>query len=165
VEVAAMKIKRIGIAGAAAVILMMASSAAWAREIPTPGMTIDDVVSWLQSKGYQAQVETAADGTRHVMSLTGGVKFGVYLFDCKGDTCGSMQFSAGFTTHGKFDISRMNEWNRKKRWGRAYYDSVNDPWVEMDVDLTPGSSYELLDDELATWDTALAAFVTMYDLK
>ncbi len=30
---------------------------------------------------------------------------------------------------------------------RAYVDKVNDPWLEYDVDLTPGGSYELLKDE------------------
>ena len=58
----------------------------------------------------------------------------------------------------------MNEWNRDNRWARGYYDSVNDPWVEYDVDLTPGGTYELLDDEFATWRSTLTRFMTHYGL-
>ena len=156
---------RIRIAGVAAMVLLLASSVASARDIPAAGFTVDDVVTWLQSSGHTTQVVAGSDGKRHVTTLSGGVTFGVYLFDCKEDRCGSIQFAAGFATHGKFDISRMNEWNTKHRWGRGYYDSSNDPWVEMDVDLTPGGTYELLDDELLTWNTTLANFVAMFGLK
>jgi hypothetical protein len=161
----ARKIKHIRIAVVAAMVLLFASSMASARDIPVTGFTIDDIVTWLQSKGHSTEVVTASDGKRHVKTSTGGVTFGVYLFDCKEDRCGSIQFAAGFLTHGKFDVSRMNEWNTTHRWARGYFDSVNDPWVEMDVDLTPGGTYELLDDELVTWNTTLNTFVTMYDLK
>ena len=156
---------RIRIAGIVAMILLLASGVASARDIPAVGFTIDDVVTWLQSSGHSTQVNTASDGKRHVTTSSGGVTWSVYMFDCKEDRCGSIQFAAGFATHGKFDISRMNEWNTKQRWGRGYYDSTNDPWVEMDVDITPGGTYELLDDELLTWNTTLANFVKMYSLQ
>lgn len=156
---------RIAFVGAAALFFMLGSSVASARDIPADGLAIGDVVAWLQGVGYSAQLEASSDGTQHVVSSTGGVKFEVYLFDCKEGHCGSLQFSSGFATHGKFDTTRMNEWNSTKRWGRGYFDKVNDPWVEMDCDLTPGGTYELLGDELATWNTALADFVAMYSLK
>jgi hypothetical protein len=159
------KIMRIRIAVVVAMILLLASSVASARDIPAVGFTIDDVVTWLQSSGHSTQVVTGSDGKRHVSTSIGGVGFGVYMFDCKEDRCGSIQFAAGLASHGRFDISRMNEWNTKQRWGRGYYDSSNDPWVQMDVDLTPGGTYELLDDELATWNTTLAKFVAVYGLK
>jgi hypothetical protein len=132
--------------------------------IPAAGVTIDDLVSWLKNSGHEAEVVTASNGVRHVTTLTGTVDVGIYLFDCKEGHCGSIQFAAGFATHGKFDVSRMNEWNTKQRWARGYYDSTNDPWIEMDVDLTPGGTYELLDDEFATWNSALANFMALYGL-
>jgi hypothetical protein len=151
-------------AGAAALLCLLSPAAASARDIPTSGLTIDDVVDWLQGAGYRAEI-VQDDNGHHVSSSESGTKFGVYLFDCKEGRCGSIQFAAGFSTHGHFDISRMNKWNREKRWARGYYDSVNDPWVEMDVDLTPGGTYELLDDNFATWKNTLQSFTTMYDLK
>jgi hypothetical protein len=151
-------------AGAAALLLSAAPGAASARDIPSSGLTIEDVVAWLQDAGYKAEIVQDSNG-QHVSSSESGTKFGVYMFDCKGERCGSIQFAAGFSTHGSFDISKMNKWNREKRWARGYYDSVNDPWVEMDVDLTPGGTYELLDDNFATWKTSLAGFTAMYGLR
>ncbi len=155
---------RAGIVGAAALALILTSSAALARDIPAGGFTTGDIIAWLHSKGYPAELTTGSGGLPHVRSNLGDVTFGVYLFDCKADRCGSIQFSAGFATHGKFDISRINEWNRDHRWARGYFDSVNDPWIEYDIDLTPGGTYELLDDEFVTWNTMVDRFTKLYGL-
>jgi hypothetical protein len=152
------------IAAAGALALTLMCGAAEARDMPAGGLTIDDVVAWLQSGGYKAEVTSDNNG-KHVESASGGTNFGVYMYDCKDDRCGSIQFAAGWQTHGNFETGRMNEWNRANRWARGYYDSSNDPWLEMDVDLTPGGTYELLNDELATWNTTLAHFVQFYSLR
>jgi hypothetical protein len=152
------------VAGALALVLISFAGTASARDVPAGGLTLDDVVAWLQSQGYKAELVTDSDGKVHVSSASDGVKFGVYMFDCSGDHCGSIQFAAGFATHGKFDTSQMNAWNRGSRWARGYFDSTNDPWVEYDIDLTPGGTYELLDDEFATWRSTLARFVKQYGL-
>lgn len=157
---------RVHIAGIFAALVAFSAGPVFAKDIPEGGFTLDDVVSWLQSKGYQAQITTGSDGTKHVSSTTSGVKFGVYMFDCNGGArCGSMQFSAGFSTHGKFDTSAMNEWNRDKRWCRGYFDKDNDPWMEYDIDLSPGGTYENLDDEFATYQKMLGLFMQRYNLQ
>lgn len=159
-------IMRNAIVGAVALAFILFSDMASARDLPAGGFTIGDVVTWLQGHGYKAEVVTGSDGKQHVSSASNGINFGVYMFDCEaGDRCGSIQFSAGFATHGKFDTSRMNEWNRDKRWCRGYFDKENDPWVEYDIDLTPGGTYELLDDQFATWKKMLDLFAKMYDLQ
>ena len=146
--------------------LTFAAGAANARDIPAGGMTVADVAAWLQAGGYQAQIVPDKNGgMAHIHSGVGGHGFGIYMFDCKGDRCGSLQFSAGYETHGTFDTGKMNAWNRDKRWARGYFDDVNDPWVEMDVDLSPGGTYELLDDELATWATMIKDFTEQYGLQ
>jgi hypothetical protein len=150
---------------AAALVLTLTPGAAIARDLPDGGMTVNDVVGWLQGIGYSAEIVADKDGAQHVRTSVGGTNFGVYMFDCKDGRCGSIQFSAGFATHGAFDTSRMNQWNLDSRWARGYFDSVNDPWVEMDVDLTPGGTYELLNDELATWKGTLARFTNRFALK
>lgn len=152
-------------ARAAALALTLVSGAAMAKDIPAGGFTVADVVSWLQDQGYKARVVTDKEGKQHVVSAAGGVDFGVYLYDCKGDRCGSIQFAAGWATHGGFDTARMNDWNRHNRWARGYFDDSKDPWLELDVDLTPGGTYELLNDEFATWNTSLNNFIKLYQLR
>jgi hypothetical protein len=138
--------------------------AASARDIPAGGLTLAELNAWMQSKGHAPEVVPDKDGTSHLRTVIGGVKCGLYLFDCIGGRCGSIQFSAGWTANGKFDVSKMNQWNRDKRWCRGYFDATNDPWVELDIDLTPGDSYELLDDEFKVYQLCVRDFSAMYGL-
>jgi hypothetical protein len=133
--------------------------------IPAGGLTIEDVVAWLQSAGYSAKVVTAENGNRHIVSNTMGTPFNVFVGDCQGERCASIELAAGFSTNGKFDISQINDWNNNNRWCRAYYDNVNDPWLGMDIDLSPGGTYESLNDQFAAWNDRLAKFINKYSLK
>jgi hypothetical protein len=133
--------------------------------IPDGGLLIDDVVAWLQSAGYSAKVVTAPSGKRHIVSATLGTPFNVFLGDCQGERCASINLAAGFSTGGKFDTSQINDWNNNNRWCRAYYDDVKDPWLEMDIDLSPGGTYESLNDQFAAWNTTLGRFINKYSLR
>jgi Putative bacterial sensory transduction regulator len=148
-----------------ALVLAFLPTIALAQDIPTGGLTMDEVITWLQSQNYSTQIVPDTDGTNHVRIFYRGLKLGVYRYDCSGDRCGSLQFSAGWAMHGRFDVSRMNEWNRNKRWCRGYFDRENDPWVEEDVDLTPGGTYELLNDSFATFRHCVDDFTSMYGIK
>jgi hypothetical protein len=139
--------------------------AAPTHAIPGGGLTLEDVVAWLQSAGYAAKVVTAESGKRHIVSNTMGTPFNVFMGDCNGERCASLNFAAGFSTGGKFDILQINDWNNNNRWCRAYYDSVNDPWLETDIDLSPGGTYESLNDQFATWNTVLGRFIAKYSLR
>jgi hypothetical protein len=46
----------------------------------------------------------------------------------------------------------------ENRWVRGYTDNVNDPWLQFDIDLTPGGTYEMLDDEFDIWKSQLSKF-------
>jgi len=133
--------------------------------IPDGGFTIEDLVAWLQSEGYSAKVVTGNDGERHIVSNTQGSPCNIFLHDCKGERAASLGLATGYATNGKFDISQMNEWNSNNRWCRAYYDSINDPWLVMDIDLWPGGTYESLRDQFGAWNNTLARFINKYSLK
>lgn len=150
----------------AVLVLMLLPTNALAEDIPSGGLTMNEIVTWLQSQSYTTEIVPDTDGTKHVRVYYKGLKLGVYAFDCRGgDRCGSLQFSVGWAMHGRFDVSRMNEWNRDKRWCRGYFDRVNDPWVEEDVDLTPGGTYEMLNDSLALFRQCVDNFTSMYTIK
>ena len=141
-------------------------SSAQAREIPDAGLTFDEIVAWLQQKGATATLTRDGNGNQNVAAEIDGVKFGVYALDCKDDRCGSIQFAANFRRTPNITAALLNDWNREKRWGRAYVDkSGNGLWVEFDVDLTPGGSYELLDDNCDTWKRMIGDFKTFFKLS
>lgn len=146
-------------------VVQAAPPPASAHAIPDGGLMIEDVVAWLQSAGYSAKVVTSENGRRHVVSSTQGCPFNVFMGDCKGERCASIELSAGFATNGKFDTAQINDWNSNNRWCRAYYDSVNDPWLEMDIDLWPGGTYESLNDQFLTWNSTLGRFISKYSLR
>ena len=143
---------------AAAIAVAAVSTSVLAKDLPAGGLTAEEVASWLQDTGYQAKIVTRENGRKTITSSTGGFGFHVGFYDCKDQRCASMQFFAGFSTQGALNPVKMNQWNRSERWVKGYVDQVNDPWVEMDVDLSPGGTYEMLNDEFAIWRNMLNTF-------
>jgi len=139
---------------------------AQARDIPPTGVTLEDVQTWLRDQGMEAQITNDGAGHTIVSSKLGGTKFGVYMFDCNDKKqCGSIQFAAGWPTNNKIQVTKVNEWNRKKRWARAYLDESGGMWLESDIDLTPGGTYELLNDYFATWKKSVEGFKEFFSLN
>lgn len=151
------------IAVVAALAMGLMTGTAKAKDIPTGGFTFEDVAAWLQGQGYKAQIKNQ-NGNKSVTSAANGVEFWIELYDCKGDRCGSMQFNAAWPTPAKFDAKKMNDWNHNERWGRGSLDSTNNPWLHFDVDLAPGGTYELLNDQFAVWNLVLSTFIKRYGL-
>ena len=146
------------IAGAAALALLVSASGAAARDLPEHGMTVDELVTWLKDAGYSAIVQNENDGSQSIYSSVNNQNFHIYVYDCKNERCASAQFSSGFNTKGAFNAKKINDWVRQNRWVRAYVDKSNDPWVEYGIDLAPGGTYEMLDDEFTIWQESLGRF-------
>ena len=150
--------RRISI-GAAMLAFAVTTGMAAANDLPAGGLTGQDVASWLQSQGYRAEIGTADNGRPKVASATQGTIFFVHFYDCKGDRCASIQFVAGFTTNGAYSVVKANEWNAANRWVTASMDKENDPWITQDIDVSPGGTYELLNDELKVWSDSVGRFM------
>ena len=133
--------------------------------IPDGGLTLEEVVAWLQSGGYVAKVVTAENGKRHIESNAQGTPFNVFTPGCQSGRCTSIEIVAAFATNGKFDVSQLNQWNSDTPWCKAYYDSVNDPCLDMDIGLWPGGTYESLNDQFVTWNSVLGNFIAKYSLR
>lgn len=141
-----------------------AASPAPLRVIPDGGLTLEEVVQWLESTGYPAKVVAGASGKLHVETSTQDTPVAI-MADLKDGRSAFLNFVSGFSTHGKFDIAQINAWNYDNRWSTAYYDDVNDPWFAMAISLWPGGTYESLNDQLATWNRTLGQFIDKYGLR
>jgi hypothetical protein len=133
--------------------------------IPEGGLAMEEVVAWLQSGGYSAKVVTAESGKRHIMTNAHGTPFDIFTPGCQSGRCASLELVCAFSCKGKFDVSRLNEWNSTIPWCKAYYDTVNDPCLDMDIALSPGGTYESLNDQFLTWNRVLGNFIAKYDLR
>jgi hypothetical protein len=135
------------------------------RAIPDGGLTIEEMATWLEGEGYAVKFVTGESGKRHIETNTQGSPLNIFFGDCKGERCAVLEFAAGFSTHGKFDISQINGWNYDNRWCRAYYDGDKDPWLKMNIDLSPGGTYEALSDRFEIWNRTLGRFIEKFGLR
>lgn len=147
---------------AAAVPLFLAMAPAMPAQVE-PNVVADplSLQHALQAKGYQALVSKDNDGDPMITSSSGGAKFLVLFFGCTNhEKCTNVEFYAGFEKT-RMVVDDMNDWNRKKRFSRAYIDKDGDPCIEADLDLDVGGmSRALFEDNLDTWSSALGEFNT-----
>lgn len=69
----------------------------------------------------------------------------------------TMQLYAGFSG-AKISLSRINEWNKTKRFTRAYLDKDNDPVLEGDIELTGGVTEKNVKEWIKTYQVSIRAY-------
>ena len=147
----------------AAVAPLLAGTAdAQVRASPTRMVTAADpqsIVQALQGAGYKAKLERDDAGDPRIESGASGARWYVNFYGCeKGAQCTTVTFSAGWSD-ADVTMARINEWNRDKRFSRAYLDKEDDPILEFDVDLDKGGvSGDLFIDNVEFWEASLGAF-------
>ncbi len=151
--------KRLYLAVATATLSIATASGANAQSMVTADPA--SIQSALQSKGYRAEISKDGTGDPMITSGAGGASFRVLFYGCTNHVkCTNIQFYAGFTDT-KMTVGDMNEWNKGKRFSRAYIDKDGDPCIEVDIDLDDGGmSRALFLDNVDTWSTLLGAFKT-----
>ena len=120
----------------------------------------ETVIKALQAEGYAAKLEKDGEGDPMIVSSADGVPFRVHFYGCTGGKdCATVQFSAGYDREGETPLTLINDWNRDKRFGRAFLDKEGDPYLQMDVDLDGGGvSNALFVDNFEFWVTIKQGF-------
>lgn len=134
-----------------------------AQAIHKDGLTGPEVQAWLQKAGYKAELSTDKSGDPMIKSAAQGHAFFVYFYDCAEGRCKALQFSAGFDLDKGTTLAKVNEWNRKNRYLKAYLDDDSDPYVQYDVNLNAGRTYSGLDDDFRIWTGMIADFTKFID--
>jgi len=139
-------------------ILLALGSGAMAAPLPDGGVTALEVAGVMQARNLPTEITTDKDGDPLIRSSSKNLKFGVYFYGCRGKPrCDSIQFSAGFSVKNVAPAS-IGQWNRTKRFGRAYLDDDFEPWVEMDMDLEHGATTEALGNNFDRWTGVIGEF-------
>jgi len=150
------------IAGLVAAAMTLAAPAAVGAPLPDGGATAAEVAAALQAKGYAATLGTDSVGDPKITSAAEGSRFVVLFYGCRhGPRCTSIEFSAAFHVEGGLKLTDINSWSRRHRFGRAYLDQENDPYIQMDLDVEHGFTSEAIENNIDTWDSVLAAFRRM----
>ena len=118
-----------------------------------------EIVALLDAHGYQASLTTDEGGDPLITAKVDGLKFKVQTYDCGKSVprrCRSLQFIAAFSLDHPVtsaDYAAMNDYNKKKVYGRAFVDDNGDADVDMVMNLNGGVLAANLMDTVATWKT------------
>ena len=138
--------------------------------LPAFGQNIlaDDPASMtevLQSFGYRADLGKDSGGDPKIASSSGGADFSIFFYGCtNGKNCDAISFQSAFDLDPGSNADLMNEWNRKKRYTKAYLDDEQDPVIDMDIYLGDGGiSIDNFRNWLDTWERAVGDFKSHID--
>lgn len=141
---------------AAAVLISLSVTPAYSAQL----VEADDPQAILEiAKGYgRAKLITDQDGDPQIVGRMKGTKYTVYFYGCEnGRNCDDILFTAGWSGH-RVSMGDINDWNRNKRYGKAYLDDENDPILELAVNLKYGVTSRNLDDTFDWWGVSLEGF-------
>lgn len=144
----------------AVLVLVGLVSGALAAPLPDGGVTIQEIANVMRAQKLSLELTTDKDGDPLIKTTKDGVKFQVYFYECNSKPrCQSIQFYSGWSVKG-ISLEKINEWDRTKRFGRAYLDQDIEPCVEMDVDLEHGANTEAIANDLVRWLLVMKTFRT-----
>jgi len=138
--------KRLMLAALAA--LTLGAGGAQARPIPDTGLTVEELLAFVKSAGFDAKIEKTDQGEPYVATSKDGINFDLDLYDCDKAKCRAVQFVASFDLKEPLGADKANAWNLQKRYVRVYLDKSGDPIFAYDANLAPGGTYEALQDDL-----------------
>lgn len=120
----------------------------------------ESVAKALQDLGYQARMDTDAQGDPVIHSSVSGDRFNIRFYLCKnGKDCEGLHFSAGWDMDNGFDMERINKWNLERLVGKAHLDSESDPILEMYVTTKGGLNEANFADVVDWWRVAMGEFM------
>jgi len=128
-----MQLKKSALGGLAAVMLLATTSISTAE---VTAHNANDLLQAVQDAGFVATMGTDSDGDPRISSRVSDTKFLIYFYGCENNKdCKSILIKAGYDLDTGITASKVNEWNRNKRFGKAYIDDDGDPYLEMDVNM------------------------------
>jgi hypothetical protein len=117
------------------------------------------VMDALASANYPSELKKDDGGDPLITSEANGMHFLIAFYGCKSNlNCTTVSFYSAFRADKKPTAATMNEWNSKKRFGRAFLDNEGDPAIQLDVDLDDGGmSRALFIDNIEWFSVAFAS--------
>ncbi len=146
-------------AALASAVLLVCAPAPLAAQAATGDVitqiSADDLLSLLREMGYSPQpVEDRENAwtielkDRRVLVMLASTGQNIALWS--------------YVTGDNVTLDKINEWNRTKRFSRAYLDSDGDPNVEWDIDLEGGGSRGAVREGIRTFGVVLGEFKAFF---
>jgi hypothetical protein len=142
---------------------MAAPSEAWAatrQDLVYTSISGPELSGILAGMGITAELTTDSSGDPQLTFQLGAYKVLLVTYGCEAGSCKSVQLYAGFSMGKKTALEKINEWNRDRRFGRAYLDGEGDPVVEYDLDLEGGVSKGAIEEWVRTFQSIAEAYAS-----
>ncbi len=125
----------------------------------------DKVLAAMQEYGFASTLSTDSDGDPMISSKVSKSDFFVIFYGCEENKdCKSIMFRAGYDLTNPISALKVNEWNRDKRFGKAYIDDQGDPFLEFEVNMfADGVGEENFQDTLDWWRLVVEGFEEFID--
>ncbi|MDZ3830952.1 MAG: YbjN domain-containing protein [Sphingopyxis sp.] len=120
----------------------------------------DTIKKIIESRGWPATLVSKDGDDPYIESNRDGLKFLVLFMNCtENKNCKTLQYYMGFSDAKDVNLERLNQWNKEKRFARAYRDGDGDPVLEMDVDLDfAGLPRENVGESFNTWASLMDSY-------
>ena len=139
------------------------AASAPAAEATAEGLTGQQLADILKKKDIVTELTTLKSGAPLLNLTLADMKAQIYFFDKSEDLYGAIQLHACFK--GPKDraaaLRKINEWNKTKRYARAYIDSDNDYHLETDLDLSDGVNEKAIVTFVKRYRASMMGFVSM----
>lgn len=142
------------ITGLAAFALAFLASAPAALAQTVSATRPETIASVLTARGLPSELKQQGDDNPYIKSAYDDMPFLIALMNCNDQKkdCKTVQFYFGFNDRKGFPLDKLNDWNRTKRFARAYRDDEDDPVLVMDVDTDKGGVPEaVFNENLDVW--------------
>jgi hypothetical protein len=143
------------------VVLLAGIGGAYARDLPSGGLSNQDVVGWLTQHGDAASI-SAFQGATMIDARFPGIPADlpgeIDMYECNDKGCPELQYYQVFRGGSDITLDKVNEWNKLHRYLRAYLKPSGTVEAEYDVDISPGGTWEQLDHSLDRWNDELSKF-------
>lgn len=133
------------------------------RAAVAPGLVgstdINGLLAALQRAGFTGEVKTEGRES-YVLGRHGTTPFQAFLAGCQpsGGGCPFIELYAGFSGTQRIPLERINGWNARTPFTRAFLDEDRDPSLVMNINLQGGVSPESLKAQLEMWGEALDTY-------
>jgi hypothetical protein len=138
-------------------LLLLLAALVWSSLLPAQSSGREEVVREASAQFIENMISAIdhnyaeVDSNIYRFTVNGG--YNVLLLNKFDD----IQLYAVFTG-GKVSMSRINDWNRTKRFSRAYLDKDGDPVLEADLDFEGGVTTESVARFVALFVQSLESF-------
>ncbi|HMO75074.1 MAG TPA: YbjN domain-containing protein [Sphingopyxis sp.] len=120
------------------------------------------IATLVESRGWQTETVSEAGEPPYIKATRGGELYVIAFMNCTdGKNCKTLQLFMGFTDAKDVPLEKFNEWNRDRRFARAYRDEDGDPVLAMDIDLDfAGLPRENVGELFNTWTDSMESYRT-----